>query len=218
MRIAALALVLVVAVSPLARAASPLARAEDGPSPEQGEAERKARDLYAQGEAAFKAGRYDEALTEFEAGFAAVPRAGFVLNIGHVYRKTGKLWNARSAYKKYLLMEPDSKFRDNVLAVIAEIDSALAEEERAEVPVESPARSIALAPPPTAPAPALLAVSPTIQARGRDGARPAPLYRRAWFWVAVGAVVVGAGAGIYLWRRPAEVGYQSSGSLGALGP
>jgi len=211
MRIAALALVLVVATSPLALA-------EDVPPPDPGEAELKARDLYAQGEAAFKAGRYDDALTEFEAGFAAVPRAGFVLNIGHVYRKIGKLRNARSAYKKYLLMEPDSKFRDNVLAVIAEIDSALAEEDRAESPAESPARSIALAPPPTAPAPALLAVSPAFQARGRDTARSAPLYRRAWFWVAVGAVVVSAGAGIYLWRRPADVGYQSSGSLGALGP
>src|SRR5450432_2667666 len=210
MRIAALALVLVVATSPLALA-------EDVPPPDPGEAELKARDLYAQGEAAFKAGRYDDALTEFEAGFAAVPRAGFVLNIGHVYRKIGKLRNARSAYKKYLLMEPDSKFRDNVLAVIAEIDSALAEEDRAESPVESPA-PIALAPPPTAPAPALLAVSPAIQARGPDTARSAPLYRRAWFWVAVGAVVVSAGAGIYLWRRPADVGYQSSGSLGALGP
>src|SRR5450432_3186377 len=189
MRIAALALVLVVATSPLALA-------EDVPPPDPGEAELKARDLYAQGEAAFKAGRYDDALTEFEAGFAAVPRAGFVLNIGHVYRKIGKLRNARSAYKKYLLMEPDSKFRDNVLAVIAEIDSALAEEDRAESP----------------------AVSPAFQARGRDTARSAPLYRRAWFWVAVGAVVVSAGAGIYLWRRPADVGYQSSGSLGALGP
>jgi tetratricopeptide (TPR) repeat protein len=210
MRIAALALVLVVATSPLALA-------EDVPPPDPGQAELKARDLYAQGEAAFKAGRYDDALAEFEAGFAAVPRAGFVLNIGHVYRKIGKLRNARSAYKKYLLMEPDSKFRDNVLAVIAEIDSALAEEDRAESPVESPA-PIALAPPPTAPAPALLAVSPAIQARGPDTARSAPLYRRAWFWVAVGAVVVSAGAGIYLWRRPADVGYQSSGSLGALGP
>jgi tetratricopeptide (TPR) repeat protein len=212
MRIAALVLVLIVVVSPLARA-------EDAPPSGQGAAELEARDLYAQGEAAFKAGRYDEALTEFEAGFAAVPRAGFVLNIGHVYRKMGKLRNARSAYKKYLLMEPDSKFRDNVLAVIAEIDSALAEEDRAALPVESPARSIALAPPPpTAPAPALLAVSPAVQLRGRDTARSAPLYRRAWFWVAVGAVVVGAGAGVYLWRRPTEVGYQSSGSLGALGP
>jgi tetratricopeptide (TPR) repeat protein len=209
MRIAALALILVVA-------ASPLASAEDRPPPDPGEAELKARDLYAQGEAAFKAGRYDDALTEFEAGFAAVPRAGFVLNIGHVYRKIGKLRNARSAYKKYLLMEPDSKFRDNVLAVIAEIDSALAEEDRAESPVVSPARSIALAPPPPT-APALLAVSPAVQARRPDTARSAPFYRRAWFWVAVGAVVVGGGAGIYLWRRPADVGYQSSGSLGALG-
>ncbi len=205
--------------------ASSLARAQNGPPADKGGPEQVARELYAQGEAAFKAGQYDEALTAFEAGFAAVPRAGFVLNIGHVYRKIGKLRNARAAYKKYLLMEPDSKFRANVLAVIAEIDSALAEEDQAEAaaaaPADSPANPVTLAAPAPAPspnpaAPLLIATRPA-PAGEADAAR-APFYRRPWFWIAAAAVVTGTAAGIYLIERPGTGGFQSSGTLGSLGP
>src|SRR4051812_37399458 len=98
--------------------ASPAFRAvaQDGdpPAAAHSDAEREARAHYAQGQAAFNAGRYDQAVAEFEAGFAALPRPGFLLNIGHSERRRGNLRKARAAYKKFLLVEPTTKLRDDV--------------------------------------------------------------------------------------------------------
>jgi tetratricopeptide (TPR) repeat protein len=197
--------------------------AEDKPATERPEAEQKAREHYIQGEAAFKAGRYDEAITAFEAGFAIVPRPKFLLNIAHTERKLGQLLKARSAYKKYLLMEPDSRFRDSVMAVIDELNSALADDDRAGTAVEAAHPAAPSPMPPSAPratqaAVPMVAVASAVPASDPASSRPAPVYRRTWFWVAVGAVLVGAGGGIYLSQRSAGDGFQASGSLGSLRP
>src|SRR4051794_34825779 len=103
----------------------------DVPGAAQGEAEREARAHYVLGQVAFNAGRYDQAVTEFEAGFEALPRPGFLLNIGHSERRRGNLRKARAAYKKFLLVEPTTKLRDDVMSLLGELDSALADEDRA---------------------------------------------------------------------------------------
>ena len=185
------------------------------------EAERQARAHHTLGQAAFKAGRYDDAVAEFEAGFAALPRPGFLLNIGLAERKRGNLRKARAAYKKYLLVEPATKLRAEVAALLAELDSALADEEggdRAASPakVAPPAQAApAVVPPPAAPPPAVqLSAAPA-----PAPAPPAPIYRRPWFWAAAGAVVLGAATAIYLSRRGgADDGFHATGSLGSLRP
>jgi tetratricopeptide (TPR) repeat protein len=216
MRTVSILLVLLVAIPSLAGA-------QDNSATDRPDAEQKAREHYAQGEAAFKAGQYDQALAEFEAGFATLPRPKFLLNIGHTERKRGQLFKARAAYKKYLLMEPDSKFSDNVTAVIAELDSAIADDSRAEAartpaPVAVPILKGASAPRAAETATPMLALESPGPVASPDGAGSPPIYRRPWFWVAVGAVVVGAGGGIYLWQRPGSDGFQVSGSLGSLRP
>jgi tetratricopeptide (TPR) repeat protein len=209
------------------------------------EGEQAARRHFAQGDAAYKAGRYDEALKEFEAGYAISRRPGFLLNMAHTERKLGHLRESRSLYKKYLLVDGNSKLRDEVHALIGELDSALADEDQAErdrksrdatgaAPADdaAPALAGASAPPavssraatgvPKAPRPA--ADQPVLLQQGagqaaveRESSSP-PFYRRGWFWVAVGAVVLaGAGAAVYLSRRSPTDPFHDSGTLGSLG-
>jgi len=211
------------------------------------DSEQAARRHFAEGDAAFKAGRYDEALKEFEAGYAVSRRAGFLVNMAHTQRKLGHLREARSLYKKFLLVDANSKLRDEVRSVIAELDSALADEDQAErdrkdrgatntgtAAGEVPASSVASAPPvisppaattlPKAPRPEAEQAVVLQQSAGstsdeRESSSP-PFYRRAWFWVAVGAIALtGAGAAVYLSRRPGTGTdpFHDSGTLGSLG-
>jgi tetratricopeptide (TPR) repeat protein len=192
-----------------------------GPSPkDELGAERESRARYAVGEAAFKAGRYQQAVLEFEAGFAAVPKPGFLLNIGHAYRRLGDLHKARAAYKKFLLVDPTSDLHEDVLSLIGELDSALADDDRADR-LAARAIAAALVPPPldvqgghagldlSTPAPAAVSLAEE---------PPRPFYRRAWFWTAVGAVAIGTGIGIYAVRGGADEKVHSTGSLGVLRP
>jgi tetratricopeptide (TPR) repeat protein len=203
------------------------ARARLAAAAEPSEAEQKARAHYAQGEAAFHAGRYEEAAAEFEAGFAAMPRPGFLLNIGHSQRRLGNLRKARAAYKKFLLVDPGSKMRPEVESLIAELDSAIADEDHGEH------AAAAATTPPAQPPPRLDAPSVTATGTASGAALvpgpvglasidrapgPAPLYKRPWFWAAVGAVAVGAAAGVYFWQRSPDDGFRAMGSLGAVKP
>jgi hypothetical protein len=191
------------------------------PSPrDQLEAERESRARYAAGEAAFRAGRYRPAVVEFEAGFAAVPKPGFLLNIGHAYRRLGDLHKARAAYKKFLLVDPTSTLHDDVLSLIGELDSALADDDRAD---RLAARAIAagLVPPPVDGQPGhsgvnLAARPPSAVPNLVDP--PPPFYRRAWFWMVVGAVAIGTGVGIYAVRTGADERGHPTGSLGVSTP
>jgi hypothetical protein len=171
---------------------------------------------HARGDAALKAERFREALTEFEAGYATVQRPGFLLNIAHAARRLGDLQKARANYKKFLLIEPTSKFRDDTIAIVAEIDSALADEDRAQsragggarmTPATvAPAAAVAPAPLPAAPSSplrasglALLSATPADAPGPSDGEANGPVYRRTWFWVAAGVLLAtGAGVGFLL--------------------
>ena len=55
----------------------------------------KASGLYA-------AGRYEDALEEFKAGYEAFPLPGFLVNIGQCYRKLDRLDEATEAFKRFL--------------------------------------------------------------------------------------------------------------------
>jgi tetratricopeptide (TPR) repeat protein len=197
--------------------------------------ERTARRHYAQGEAAFKAERYESALKEFEAGYAVSPRPGFLLNMGQTERKLGHLRKARSLYKKFLLIEPTSSLATEVKEVIAELDSALADEDlvvrdrdgddqpRGATPSERPTTELPRIAPPTAPAgavgsPLLVAAEPATPA-DRQLEQSTPVYRRTWFWVTLGALVLaGGGAALYATQRSTSDPFHAAGSLGAVGP
>lgn len=119
---------------------------------------RKAREHFKKGDDAFKANRFDEAYSEFEAGFNMSGRPLFLLNMAHVERRRGDLKKARGQYKRYLLMEPESKFRAEVDQVLQEIEVALA----ADDPSAKPAPI--LVPPPATPPPLFAPAAPVAPA------------------------------------------------------
>jgi tetratricopeptide (TPR) repeat protein len=164
------------------------------------DAVQRAREHYRRGEAAYAAERFDDAYREFEEGYALAPKPAFLLNMAHSERRRGQLRNARALYLKYLLVEPQSKYREEVEQVTAELERAIAAEDAARIaaagqlPVSPP--PIALTAPPMPPPPA------------------EPRHSRLWIWAAVGGVVLaGAAAAFFLTRDS----YQKSGSLGTLG-
>jgi tetratricopeptide (TPR) repeat protein len=198
------------------------------------QAEQKARASYARGEMAFKSGRYQEALVAFEDGYASSPRPGFLLNIAHTWRKLGDLRQARAQYRKYLLIEPSSPLHDDLVALLAELDATIADEDQlaARPPGKGVGRGATTATPAgsifSAADPAALRGSETpatIDLVAHDGSSTAPagdraaaFYRRTWFWIAVGVVAAGTGAGIYLWQHQSGgAAFQRSGTLGTLG-
>jgi tetratricopeptide (TPR) repeat protein len=183
-------------------------------------AEERARAHIQKAADAFQDGRYDEAMTEFEAGYAAVPRPGFVLNMGHVQRKAGNLERARDYYRRYLQLEPKSPQRAEVEKEIAEIDVALRGRAGGGATRTTPParKNIVLTPAQddaeepaglkAIPAKAIVASPPQSQ--------ESPFYQRWWFWGTAGGLVV-AGAIAFFVIRSRGDDYSASGTWGTLG-
>jgi len=85
-----------------------------------------AREHFEAGNGYFTAGRFADALREFEQGYAIVPNPKFLLNMGQTYRKLGRLDEARGALLKYMdTLSPGDVRRADVARVVAEIDLEL---------------------------------------------------------------------------------------------
>jgi hypothetical protein len=169
------------------------------------EKEREARSHFQAGEARFKAGEFDRALTEYQAGYEAKPLPGFLVNIAQCQRRLGDLKAARASYQKFVLVAPDSPLVPQVKSMMAEIDGLLANTEAARPAAEAPHAEEAKpepegAPPspapkpeaePAAAAPVLISASPAPEPA------PAKPSHRWWLWGALGAVVVGGAVTAY---------------------
>jgi tetratricopeptide (TPR) repeat protein len=140
----------------------------------------KAKAHFDAGNAHYAAGRYKEAIIEFQAGHGLVPRPSFLLNLGQAYRKLGDLGRAKEAYVGYLRSLPEeSPLRDQALKILAEIEVQLQGQERRPEP-QPPARA--------APVPAPQVEKPAAEPPSRSG--------RLWLAAglgAVGAALVGTG-------------------------
>jgi tetratricopeptide (TPR) repeat protein len=163
------------------------ARAAAAPS----EKERDARTHFQAGETKFKAGEFDAALAEYQAGYDAKPLPGFLVNIAQCQRRLGDLKAARATYQKFVLVAPDSPLVPQVRSMIAEIDGLLDSTDKSksgngaageEKPEATPPPAAKAEPEPAA-APVLVAAAPA--------PAPARSSHRWWLWGAIGAVVVG---------------------------
>ena len=143
------------------------------------EAERTARAHFQAGEARFKAGAFDEALAEYQAGYDAKPLPGFLVNIAQCQRRLGDLKTARATYQKFVLVAPDSPLVPQVRSMIAEIDGLLANLDGGKPAARAGTRTRSRRRPNRrrstragneAPAPVLVATAPGARGRARAGA------------------------------------------------
>ena len=107
---------------------------------------RLARDHYKRGMAHFVMERWDEAITEFDAGFTEEPLPEFLYNIAQAHRKAGRAARAIAFYKKYLSLMPDNA--PDRRQVELEMEAA-----REELPPPPPSAPVAAPVPAPAPVP-----------------------------------------------------------------
>lgn len=140
------------------------------------------------GNAHYAAGRYEDAIRDFQAGYGLVPRPNFLVNLGQAFRKLGDLARAKEAYVAYVRALPEnSALRDQALQVLAEIEVQI-QDEKGGSSGAGPGPAVLEArlpePPPLPPAPAPSVVSPP----------PPPPVNHAARWTGVGLGVIGIGA------------------------
>jgi len=180
------------------------------------EAERTARAHFQTGEARFKAGAYDEALAEYQAGYEVLPLPGFLINVAQCQRRLGDLKSARATYQKFVLVAPDSPLVPQVKSMMAEIDGLLDAQKPAAAETDAEAKPAAPVPPPAAAEPA--APAPVLVASPAPVAAPEPEKsgHRWWLWGALGAVVVGGAVTAIVLARGGDTTTIHDGSLGTL--
>lgn len=102
----------------------------------------ESRAHFERAEGHFRAGRYPEALGDYERGYQRAPLPGFLINIAHCHRMMGDLRKARANYRKFLIVQPASPRRTEVEEIIAKLDKAIAEENADRASRASPERWI----------------------------------------------------------------------------
>jgi tetratricopeptide (TPR) repeat protein len=83
----------------------------------------------------YKAGKFAEAIRDFQAADAARPSPALLFNIAACYEKLADLKNARAAYVEYLRRSPNAEDRTQVETAIASIDARLSQENAQVAPV-----------------------------------------------------------------------------------
>jgi Tfp pilus assembly protein PilF len=195
------------------------------------EAESRARAHYEVGLGMYHLGNYHDAIREFSAGYELSPRPEFLINLGQAYRKLGNFGQARQMFQRYLAHSPaDATDRAQVQALLAEVEHAAAAAGKPtspsgapsvneppgrppttppSTPPSTPPVTPSLPPPSTTAAPSTVAANPTLVAA------PAPhrsAWRRYWWTVPVGAVLVGTAVGlaVYFSLPPSQVSCTSA--------
>jgi len=144
---------------------------------------------------AFAAGRYDDALQLFAKLYAETLHPVYLRNIGRCHQKMREPQKAIDAFKDYLAKakKVSADERAEIDGYVKEMEALRDEQARAAAPPVAPAPVASpppAPPPPLAPAatgPMMLTAAPSPGGQ----AEAAPVYKRWWFWTAIGAVVVG---------------------------
>jgi tetratricopeptide (TPR) repeat protein len=169
---------------------------------------------YRRGMTHYQLSEYREALSAFKEAFRVKNDPAFLYNIAQCHRKLGHAQDAITFYRTYLRRAPRAANR-------AEVERQITELERAPAPAPPPPP--ASGPPP--PAPAVASPAPDLAAKSggpdapadqplilvQSNAAPAPaaetpFYKRGWFWIVTGAVVVGAAATVIVLSTRSESG------------
>ena len=144
----------------------------------------EAKQRFAHGQELVAAGRFADALGEFERGYQLSHRPLFLFNIAECARQGGDPLRARESYARYLKEDPDGPM---VVTARARLDALAPAAPPPMVPREEPPAP----PPPSLPPPR--AVEPAPQALIATSTAPPPAKKRwgLWLGVGAGALVVG---------------------------
>jgi tetratricopeptide (TPR) repeat protein len=189
-------------------------------------AEQQARKSFESAEAHFKAGQFTEALREYQAGYDLYPLPGFLINIAQCQRRLGELEKARTTYRKFIMVAPDSSFVPEVKSLLAELDTLLAEMGSTK-PASAAMEPAAMEPPPADAPPSAGAPPPTAAPAPQDGvdnplvtapavAEPSDAGTRWWLWGTIGGVAVAAATTAVLLLRSPDAVTLHEGSVGTL--
>ena len=186
----------------------------------------------------YNLGEYAKARDEFKTAYLAKDDPAFLYNLGQCARLLGEYEEAIQRYRAYLRERPNAPNRREVEQLIANAEKTAElkrqtatsapgalrpREETGAAPIAAPLTSSPPVAPPTAPiaaaapppppaavaAPA--AASPGLDLTPREAAPARPVYRRWWFWTAIGvAVVGGAVAAVVATTVPRDASIPSS--------
>ena len=167
-------------------------------APAKDRREMQAREAYA-------AGRYQDALEVYVKLYAEKLHPNFLRNIGRCYQNLGEPDKAISSFKEYLrkARRLDRGERDEIEGYIREMEQLKQTRPAAPPPSAAEIAPRPLAPTPVAPEPAppvnLQATAPPPEPAS------APIYRRWWFWTAIGAAVLGGAAAVVIARKAGDM-------------
>lgn len=176
---------------------------------------RDARAHYEQAVAHYNLDEFPQALAEFREAYRLKPDPSFLFNIAQCHRKLGDVDAALDFYRKYLRSLPEATNRADVERLIAELRAKQASPSPPAPAAESaPPPVVAPPPAPVAPVPPAAAPAPAATSDALVVTAPppaaAPVYKRWWFWTAVGVVLAGAAVGAYAATRPGPQPYQGT--------
>lgn len=175
----------------------------------------EARRLYDEATAAFGVGSYAEAAEKYEASFKLHPEPALLYNTAQAYRMAGNRPRALQLYRNFVRLYGGNPRAEDARNHAAALERAIAEADKSgaatppattipaapaptPVPAPPPAASLNAAAPPESATALVERQAPTANAGGEQGPS---LVRRPWFWVAIGAVVVGGTVAILLGTR-----------------
>ena len=139
------------------------------------------RERYDQAVSLFENGRFEAALPEFQAAYERRQMPWLLINIGRTLHRLGRPKEALDYYDRYKMAEsrPDPQTQERLSKYVAQ------------------ARALADSMPEATPAPA---AQPQLQTPTQPPAEKQPVYKKWWFWTAIGggvaaAVIIGVTVG-----------------------
>ena len=151
-------------------------------------AEEAAKAHFMKGKTLIADGKFVDAYREFDAGYQASPRPAFLFNMGEAARGMNDIVKARSAYERFLAVEPNGAVADTARKRLRVLGPRIGPEAPPPLAPWEPG-----VPTPTQAAVRVEAavVAPSVVVR-REPPQPGsrPLWKRWPVWAAVGGVVV----------------------------